>query len=248
AGYPTFEHAVFRDALRVVAAGRRTVGRRQGHFGTLVPVTELMEKGTGPHHAERDRGPCRQAALDGRHCDDTGVQRDLGEVELAPGAGVLAPPGHALGVLQHQVMAFAVLVDDEEVADRDRAAVLEHQLQVVADAFEARDQFRPQLEPDDAGLLEDDVACFDGHGVPGGLMHDLCGHGYLLDGWSDGLARGQPHEAAPAPCCRWLLWFWFSPGDPCRLRPARRAIRIPFDAHICVGHHIIAQGSFDVTG
>src|SRR5690606_21016624 len=139
------------------------------------------------------------AAL-GNHGGRGRIELDFGEVEFAPRTGVLAPPGHALGIFEHQVVALAVLVDDEEIADRDRAAVLEHQLQVVADAFEARDLFRAQLEPDDAGLVEDDVARrFDGYGVPGSLMHDLCGHGYLLGGWSDGLARGRSPRGGGRP-------------------------------------------------
>src|SRR5690606_32978380 len=157
------------------------------------------------------------------------VELDLGEVEFAPRARVLAPPGHAVGVLEHQVVVLAVLVDDEEVVDRDRAAVGEHQLQVVTDALEARHLFRSQLEPDDAGLVEDAVAGSDGHGLAGNLLHDLCGHGFPLGGWSGRAEAWQPSPGGGGTTPRiagGLLWV-VSRSHPWRHSSAHRAMAAP---------------------
>nr|WP_242630912.1 hypothetical protein [Variovorax paradoxus] len=79
---------------------------------------------------------------------------DLGEVELGPGSGVLAPPEHACLILQDEVVATPLRILVEKALQNGGAAVAQRQDQIATFSFIPDDALRSDLQVNDRGLLE----------------------------------------------------------------------------------------------
>ncbi|MNQ14996.1 hypothetical protein D3C85_279580 [compost metagenome] len=141
-----------RVGLAFGAAVLRGKQRRNEGRGATAAATTTARGGTDAQHAKRAQQPARHAV--GQQGAAGVVPFDLGEVEVFPWRGVLAPPLHAGAVFEHEVVAAGVGVLGEEAAHGDFLAVAQHEHEVVAAALELEHALGRDLQRDDRRAIQ----------------------------------------------------------------------------------------------
>ncbi|KKW68113.1 hypothetical protein AAV94_06425 [Lampropedia cohaerens] len=80
-------------------------------------------------------------------------------MELRPRAGVLAPPQHAILILQDDLATFPVIIENEEVANDYAIATFENHNKVVTRSLEALDELRADGELNHRSRIKSNIFC-----------------------------------------------------------------------------------------